>query len=151
VTGFYAADAAATESLGAQVAARCVPGIRIFIDGDLGAGKTTFVRGLLNAAGHAGPIRSPTFTLVETYDTRIGPVFHFDLYRLAHPRELETLGYRDFFDGSGICLVEWPQRAGSLLGMPDLRVTLSFRNGGRWVTLEAHSVRGQGMIPPVSG
>ncbi|MBI1732399.1 MAG: tRNA (adenosine(37)-N6)-threonylcarbamoyltransferase complex ATPase subunit type 1 TsaE [Gammaproteobacteria bacterium] len=146
---FIAADAAATELLGAQVAARSTPGLRIFLDGELGTGKTTFVRGFLASVGHEGAVRSPTYTLVEPYRTRIGPVFHFDLYRLVHPRELEALGYRDYFDGSGICLVEWARRGGPLLGTPDLHVLFSPQDSGRLLTFEAQSDTGVAAIPPL--
>lgn len=143
----FAADAAATEALGAAVAARCPPGTRIFLAGDLGAGKTTFARGFLNALGHGGSVKSPTYTLVEPYQTPRGPVFHFDLYRVADPEELEAMGIRDYFDGDAICLVEWPERAGESLAGPDLRVRLEPDGAGRRLTFVALTERGQAAIP----
>ena len=149
VTHLFAPDAAATLALGADVAARCVPGTRIHLDGELGAGKTTFARGFLQALGHKEKVRSPTYTLVESYQTGSGPVFHFDLYRLKAAEELEAMGFRDYFDGSGICLVEWAQRAESLLGTPDLHVTLQPQGVGRVLDFVAHTLKGRAALPPV--
>jgi tRNA threonylcarbamoyladenosine biosynthesis protein TsaE len=142
-----APDAAATEALGARIAVRCAPGLTLHLAGDLGAGKTTFARGFLHGLGHVSAVRSPTYTLVECYETPHGRVFHFDLYRLADPGELEALGFRDYFDGSAICLVEWPERAGPLLGPPDLKVTLAVApGGGRIVTFEADTEAGRRLV-----
>ena len=148
VTHLFAPDAAATRALGADVAARCVPGTCIHLDGELGAGKTTFARGFLQALGHKEKVRSPTYTLVESYQTGSGPVFHFDLYRLKAAEELEAMGFRDYFDGSGICLVEWAQRAESLLGTPDLHVTLQTHGTGRDLDFVAHTPKGHAALPP---
>lgn len=149
VTHCFAPDAAATAALGAQVALHCEPGTRVYLDGELGAGKTTFARGFLHALGYPGKVRSPTYTLVEPYQTGRGPVFHFDLYRLKGPEELEAMGFRDYFDGSGICLVEWAQRAQSLLGIPDLQVILQPHGAGRMLDFQAHSARGRAALPLV--
>lgn len=147
MTVFFAPDAAATLALGAAVAAQCAPGTRIHLDGELGAGKTTFARGFLQALGHKEKVRSPAYTLVESYQTGHGPVFHFDLYRLKTPGELEAMGFRDYFDGSGICLVEWPQRAESLLGTPDLHVLIQPEGSGRRFEFVAHTSRGRAALP----
>lgn len=144
----FAPDAEATLTLGAAVAGRCPTGATLYLEGELGAGKTTFARGFLKALGHPGSVKSPTYTLVESYQTRRGPVFHFDFYRLANPAELEAMGIRDYFDGAAICLVEWPERAGTLLGEPDLRVRLEPAETGRDVTFEALTEAGRGAIPP---
>jgi len=149
MTDLFAPDAAATLALGAAAAAKCVPGTRIHLDGELGAGKTTFARGFLQALGHEERVRSPTYTLVESYQTGRGPVFHFDLYRLKAPEELEVMGFRDYFDGHGICLVEWPQRAASLLGLPDLHVLIQPEGSGRRLEFVAHSSRGRAALPTV--
>lgn len=142
-----APDAAATLALGAAVAIRCPQGTRLFLEGELGAGKTTFARGFLTALGHPGNVKSPTYTLVESYETGRGVVYHFDLYRVADPEELEAMGFRDYFDGSATCLVEWPERAGPLLGAPDLRIRLDPDGDGRRVTLEAVTEKGRAAIP----
>jgi tRNA threonylcarbamoyladenosine biosynthesis protein TsaE len=104
-------------------------GLQVQLIGDLGAGKTTLVRATLRALGHAGRVKSPTYTLVEPYSltTSSGPldVYHFDLYRFADPAEWADAGFREYFDAGALCLVEWPQQAGGLLGVPDLVFQLS--------------------------
>jgi tRNA threonylcarbamoyladenosine biosynthesis protein TsaE len=104
-------------------------GLQVQLIGDLGAGKTTLVRATLRALGHEGRVKSPTYTLVEPYSlaTRSGPldVYHFDLYRFADPAEWADAGFREYFDRGAVCLVEWPQQAGGLLGVPDLVFQLS--------------------------
>ncbi len=104
-------------------------GLQVQLIGDLGAGKTTLVRATLRALGHAGRVKSPTYTLVEPYalDTASGSldVYHFDLYRFAEPAEWADAGFREYFDAGAVCLVEWPQQAGGLLDVPDLMFRLS--------------------------
>ena len=136
-------DAEATEAVGARLAACGAHGSVIFLHGDLGAGKTTLVRGLLRALGHQGAVKSPTYTLVEPYETAAGPVFHFDLYRLGEPEELEYMGIRDYLDGRGLCLVEWPERGSGILPEPDLDVFLDHAGAGRSLRLEPHGERGR--------
>ncbi len=108
----------------------------VYLMGELGAGKTTWVRGLLRALGVTGPVKSPTFTLVESYETAWGMLHHFDLYRLEDPEELEFLGIRDFLAEAGCLLFEWPERGEGFLPPPDLTVKISYAPSGRIVTME---------------
>ena len=136
------ASATATEQLGARLAPLLEPGCVLYLHGELGAGKTTLVRGLLRALGHPGAVKSPTYTLVEPY--QIGPwrLFHWDLYRLADPEELEFLGLREQADGSAVLLIEWPERGLGGLPAADLTVTLSYVGEQRTARLEAPSATG---------
>jgi tRNA threonylcarbamoyladenosine biosynthesis protein TsaE len=135
-------DEAATTAAGAALA-QSLPdlgsrSLLIGLSGELGSGKTTLARGLLRALGVTGTIRSPTFTLVEPYETSHGAVHHLDLYRLGEgARELEALGYRDIRALPGLVIVEWPERAGDGLGTADLGVTLEHQAEGRRMRIEA--------------
>jgi tRNA threonylcarbamoyladenosine biosynthesis protein TsaE len=142
----YLADEAATETLGGALA-RCLPaGALVFLEGDLGAGKTTLARGFLRGLGYSGAVRSPTYTLVEPYETAAGPVFHFDLYRLADPEELEFMGIRDFLGSAARCLVEWPARGAGWLPGPDLVLRLAREGAGRRFAAEAHTPTGEATL-----
>lgn len=146
----HAPDAAATEALGAALARACPDGARIHLRGELGAGKTTLVRGLLRALGHGGPVKSPTYTLVESYDLGGRVVHHLDLYRLADAEELEYLGLRDLQSSGAILLVEWPERGEPDLPMPDLQVDIDYIGDGRHVRLSAFSPRGERLLERLS-
>ena len=123
----------------------------ITLSGDLGAGKTTLVGGFLAALGHAGPVRSPTYTLIEPYRLADRDIHHCDLYRLRHPDELEDLGLRDLATPGAVLLVEWPERAEGRLGTPDLELKLAYAGDGRSCELAARSPAGQGLAGRLSG
>lgn len=114
-------------------------GITVFLEGDLGAGKTTLCRGILRAFGHQGAVKSPTYTLVETYEFAGRQVNHFDLYRLGHAEELEYIGIRDYFVGDSIALMEWPERGRGMLPKPDLLIDIKVAGSGRSINLTANT------------
>src|SRR5258706_4453955 len=116
---FHLADTAATTAVGARMANTLAGGMIVTLSGDLGAGKTTLVRGCLRALGWAGPVKSPTYTLVEHYQFSSLYFYHFDFYRFADPSEWDTAGLPDYFLDDSICVVEWPERVGTLLPFPD--------------------------------
>jgi tRNA threonylcarbamoyladenosine biosynthesis protein TsaE len=138
-------DEGATLVLGERIAASLEPGMKIYLLGDLGAGKTTMVRGILRALGYAGRVKSPTFTLVESYNVSSLYLYHFDFYRMKGPEEWRDAGFREAFGGDGVCLVEWPDRAAGLPA-PDLRVRLEHADTGRLVRLTAHGPRGRSCL-----
>ena len=142
--------AAATERLGARLAAVLEPGSVIYLHGELGAGKTTLARGLLHGLGHRGTVKSPTYTLVEPYQIGKWRLFHWDLYRLADPEEMEFLGVRDQLDGEAVLLVEWPERGQGELPAADLEVRLDYAGAGRSCRLEAHSEAGTELLARLS-
>ncbi len=138
-----AADEASMESLGGRLGTVIEPGLVVFLQGDLGMGKTTFSRGVIHALGHAGAVKSPTYTLVEPYELGDMQVFHFDLYRLADPEELEFMGIRDYFGDFSVCLVEWPERGLGALPSADLVINIMRADSGRRLTYSAPTERGR--------
>lgn len=145
------ASADETRAIGARLARALVAAdlrepFVVGLSGDLGAGKTTLVGGLLAALGHDGPARSPTYALIEPYRLAGLDVYHCDLYRLRDPEEIEDLGLRDLLAGSSVMLVEWPERAGERLREPDLRLQIHYTEMGRAVDLSACSEPGSQVL-----
>ena len=126
----------------AQVIGQINASLLILLNGDLGAGKTTLSRGILNGLGHRGSVKSPTYTLVEPYDLEIGKVFHFDLYRLVDPEELYDIGFNDYLTESQLCMIEWPDKGGSLLPKADISLQINSNGTGRQVILTAQTTLG---------
>lgn len=135
-------DEAATQSLGASLAASAPRSGWLALHGDLGAGKTTLVRAFLRALGYAGRVVSPTYTLVEIYELDGRRIAHYDLYRLSDPEELEWMGAREDFGDDTLCLVEWPQRGEGMLPASDLELFLQHQDDGRTAQFVAHSSPG---------
>lgn len=123
----------------------------VTLHGDLGAGKTTLVRHLLRALGVEGRIKSPTYAVVEPYEARGVPIWHFDFYRFADPQEWEDAGFRDIFAGPGLKLAEWPDRAAGLAPPADLAIHLDVPDGStRDVLLQAHTATGRSLLQGLS-
>jgi len=142
-----APDEAATVAAGAGLGAHLRGGEVIFLEGELGAGKTTLARGILRAWGHEGAVKSPTYTLVEPYELKSGlAVYHFDLYRLDDPEELEFMGIRDYFGENSVCLVEWPERGLGVLPAADIVVNIISEGAGRRLHLTGRTERGCGVL-----
>ena len=139
-------DALAMENLGAKIAAELQGGEVIFLQGELGVGKTTFVRGLLHGLGHTAKVKSPTYTLIEPYSIAGKDIYHFDLYRINSEEELEGIGIRDYCDGAAICLFEWPEQGGELLPAADMVLSLMHSESGREVSIEANSSLGNAIL-----
>ena len=150
----FLANDKATVAFAELLAKLCPAGFNIFLYGDLGAGKTTLVRGLIQSFLPGTKVKSPTYTLVEDYDlststhnpNNLHQLYHFDLYRLGDPEELEYIGGRDYFAKDTVCLVEWPQRGEGWLSEPDLKITLAYHDEGRNIKLVACSDKGKAVL-----
>jgi tRNA threonylcarbamoyladenosine biosynthesis protein TsaE len=138
------------EGIGKILFQNISPGIQIHLSGPLGAGKTTLVRGLLRGFGYPGKVKSPTFTLVEPYDFDGFSIYHFDLYRLESPLELDALGYRDYPGVDAICLIEWPEKAGDYLEQPDLLIEIGLMDTERLVHISTQTDYGKKLIADIS-
>jgi tRNA threonylcarbamoyladenosine biosynthesis protein TsaE len=136
-------DESATLALGAAVAAVLEPGIVLYLHGDLGAGKTTLMRGCLLALGCREKVKSPSYTLVELYSLSRLDFYHFDFYRFKSPEEWDATGFAEYFHAAAVCAVEWPEKAGARLPAPDLRIRLEFAAPGRRYEVTAASRQGE--------
>ena len=137
------ADENATLALAQRLAARLMPGMVIYLRGDLGAGKTTLVRGVLNALGYASRVKSPTYTLLEPYQAAGLDLRHFDLYRLHNEEEWEAAGFRDEFDGRNIFFIEWPEKAQGLIPQADMEIAFEIPAQGRNAAIHANTKMGK--------
>jgi len=140
-------DEHATSALGAAMARALAPGLTIYLHGDLGAGKTALTRALIQAAGHKGNVKSPTYTLSEPYkvalDGQSVNIIHYDLYRMSSPEEFLDAGFREDFNGRNVCIVEWPEKGEPVLPDADIDIFLTIAGNGRDVELRASSAIGQ--------
>lgn len=132
--------------LGVSISKNLPDGAIIGLSGDLGAGKTTLVRGILTGMGHEGTVKSPTFTLVEPYELGKKRIFHFDLYRMESAEELEGIGFRDYLDKPNTILMEWPEKAGSFLPQLDLEIIIQIVNEGRRIEFVSHTSKGDRLV-----
>ncbi len=139
-------DENAQVAFGGQLGTACKGEGVIFLQGTLGMGKTTLTRGILQAYGHQGAVKSPTYTLVEPYEFADKMVYHFDLYRLADPEELEYMGIRDYFSEAALCVIEWPNKGTGILPVADLELTLDKQGAGRRASVEALTAKGAAIL-----
>lgn len=144
------ADEQATLKLGKDFARSLEAGVNVYLHGDLGAGKTTLVRGALNGLGFVGKVKSPTYTLVEPYQVQVNQtiinVYHFDLYRFMDEEEWDAAGFRDYFNPHSVCLIEWPDKAGSLIPQADIDVYLELNGEGRIARLIGNTTAGKACL-----
>jgi tRNA threonylcarbamoyladenosine biosynthesis protein TsaE len=151
---FILADEMATIAMGNRIAeivkSELKAGITVYLNGDLGAGKTTLTRGFVQGMGHIGHVKSPTYTLVEPYDLQEWQVYHFDLYRLADPEELEYMGIRDYFNSNSCSFIEWPEKGFGMIAAADMVIDLTYIGEQRSITIQASSAIGQQILLALS-
>jgi tRNA threonylcarbamoyladenosine biosynthesis protein TsaE len=140
---YYVADESAMLRFGSNIATILQPGLTIFLQGNLGAGKTTLARGVLRGLGYPGKVKSPTYNLVEVYKFSRLYFYHFDFYRFNNAIEWEEAGFREYFNPDSICLVEWPEKAAGVLPIADLVFCLAISDGGRKIDIHAATEGGK--------
>ncbi len=147
---YFLADEAATIAVGTALAhivkTTLEHGVIVYLAGDLGAGKTTLSRGFVQGMGYKGHVKSPTYTLVEPYDLAPWQVYHFDLYRLSDPEELEYMGIRDYFEANCCCFIEWPEKGAGLLANADIRINIAYVDEQRSISLIAETDLGDKLL-----
>jgi tRNA threonylcarbamoyladenosine biosynthesis protein TsaE len=152
---YLLADEAATVNVGDSLAKvlqwqndqqQAQQALVVYLNGDLGAGKTTLTRGFVRGMGHQGNVKSPTYTLVEPYDLPPWQVYHFDLYRLGDPEELEYMGIRDYFSDHCCCFIEWPEKGKGLLANADIIINMAYQDEQRIIDFRACSIRGDSVL-----
>jgi len=148
---YFLADETATIAIGTGLAEvvksdTVQQALVVYLNGDLGAGKTTLSRGFVRGMGHVGNVKSPTYTLVEPYELGEWRVFHFDLYRLADAEELEYMGIRDYFNNDCCCFIEWPEKGVGLLAKADLIINIAYQDEQRIIKLQAETVHGEQVL-----
>lgn len=139
-------DADATARAGARLATGLARGMLVTLSGELGAGKTTLVRGMLRRLGWTGPVKSPTYTLLEHYNIASLYFYHFDLYRFTDPEEWDHAGFGEYLRPDTVCILEWPERAAGRLPAGDVEVRLAHADAGRTLTLDANSLAGSACL-----
>ena len=139
-------DEAATVAFGQLLARACPDKALITLSGNLGTGKTTLSRGILRAFGHEGAVKSPTYTLVEPYEIGDKKIFHFDLYRLEDPEELEFIGLWDYLDDEALVLMEWPEKARGVLPPADVAFNIAIKDKGREISWQANTEQGERIV-----
>ena len=137
---------AATRALGARLARVLEPGLALYLHGELGSGKTTLARGLIQGLGYEGRVKSPTYALVELYTVSRLNLYHFDFYRFKDPKEWRDAGFNEYFNDASVCLVEWPEKAAGLLPAADLDITLEFAGDGRDLSIRAGTESGKACL-----
>ena len=144
-------DAHATRQLGIALAPLLQPGLKAYLYGELGTGKTTLVRGILEGLCYRGKVKSPSYILVELYPLSRLDLYHFDFYRFEDAKEWQDAGFREYFDTRSVCLVEWPENAGDLLPAPDIKISLRIKGTGRDVTIEGATETGRQCLAHMQG
>lgn len=139
----FLTDEAATVAFGQTLAKACNGHGLLTLSGNLGTGKTTLSRGLIQSYGHKGAVKSPTYTLVEPYEIGLLRIYHFDLYRMEDPEELEFIGLRDYLAEDALVIIEWPEKAAGVLPVPDVEFTLGIENKGRVISWIARTELGK--------